>query len=134
MIFVDAGAWYALATPSDPDHDSAKLFAASINEPFVTSDYIVDELLTLFTVRRQKSKGIEWLHDVLERGGTDLVRVGETDFGNAVRIYEQFKDKEWSFTDCTSYVLIQRLQIKKTFSFDHHFRQFGIVEVMPAAK
>ena len=133
MIFVDAGAWYALATPSDPDHESAKVFTASINESFVTSDYIVDELLTLFTVRRQKPKGIEWLHEVLERGGTDLVRVNERDFSDAVRIYEQFKDKEWSFTDCTSYVLIQRLQIKKAFSFDHHFRQFGIAEVMPAA-
>lgn len=134
MIFVDAGAWYALATPSDPDHDSAKLLAASINEPFVTSDYIVDELLTLFLVRRQKSKGIERLHDVLECGGTDLVRVDETDFGDAIRVYEQFKDKEWSFTDCVSYVLIQRLQLKKAFSDDRHFQQFGIVEVMPAGK
>ena len=134
MIFVDAGAWYALATPLDPDHESAKLLAAAANEAFVTSDYIVDELLTLFTVARQKPKGIEWLHDVLEHGGTDLVRVSEADFQNAVRIYEQFNDKKWSFTDCTSYVLIQRLQVKRAFSFDHHFRQFGIVEVIPATK
>ena len=131
MIFVDAGAWYALATPSDPDHAQAKLFAASIAEPFITSDYIVDELLTLFGVRRQKPRGIEWKHDVLDRGGADLVRVSDEDFTNALRIYEQFRDKEWSFTDCTSYVVIQRLQLKQAFSFDHHFRQFGIVTVVP---
>jgi predicted nucleic acid-binding protein len=134
MIFVDSGAWYALANPSDPDHEAAKLFVASTNETFVTSDYIVDELLTLFAVRRQKTKGIECLHDVLERGGADLVRADAADFDNALRIYQQFKDKAWSFTDCTSYVLIQRLQIKKAFSFDHHFRQFGTVEVVPEIK
>jgi predicted nucleic acid-binding protein len=55
MIFVDTGAWYALAIPSDPDHDQAKAFVASNSEPFLTTDYIVDELLTLFAVRGQKS-------------------------------------------------------------------------------
>jgi predicted nucleic acid-binding protein len=59
MIFVDTGAWYALAIASDPDHKAAKSFVASITEPLVTSDYIVDELLTLFTVRGQKQRGIE---------------------------------------------------------------------------
>jgi len=131
MIFVDTGAWYALATPSDPDHEAAKNFAATITEPFVTTDYIVDELLTLFGVRRQKPKGIEWKRDVLERGGADLVRVSDDDFANALRIYEQFQDKEWSFTDCTSFAVIQRVQVKQAFSFDHHFHQFGIVTVVP---
>ncbi len=133
MIFVDSGAWYALATPSDPDHNSAKVFAASVAEPFVTSDYIVDELLTLFTVRRRKANCIEWIRDVLVRGGTELVRVSDEDFNHATEVYQHFADKEWSFTDCTSYVLVQRLQIKVAFSFDHHFRQFGIVDVAPGA-
>jgi predicted nucleic acid-binding protein len=131
MIFVDTGAWYALATPSDPDHERAKALTASITDPFVTSDYIIGELLTLFVVRGQKTRGIEWMHDILEPGGTDLVRVSDDDFTNAVRIYQRFQDKDWSFTDCTSYVLIERLQLKKAFSFDHHFRQFGTATIVP---
>src|SRR4051812_19065862 len=111
MIFVDTGAWYALAIASDPDHEAAKAFVASISEPLATSDFIVDELLTLFSVRRQRAKGIDWIHDVLEQGGVDLVRLSEEDFINALRVYEQFRDKNWSFTDCTSYVAMQRLEI-----------------------
>lgn len=34
--------------------------------------------------------------------------------------------KEWSFTDCTSYVLMKKLNIKTGVSFDRHFRQFSI--------
>ncbi|MEX0641489.1 MAG: PIN domain-containing protein [Pirellulales bacterium] len=132
MSFVDTGAWYALATPSDPDHLAAKDFVASITEPFLTSDYVVDELLTLFGVRSQKAQGIEWKRDVLERGGADLVRVSDEDFAGALRIYEQFQDKAWSFTDCASYVVMQRLKVDQAFSFDHHFRQFGLVTVVPS--
>jgi uncharacterized protein len=131
MIFVDTGAWFALATPSDVDHERAKAFLDSFSAPLLTSDYIVDELLTLFAVRRQKPKGIEWRHEVLESAGTELVRVTEEDFKNALRLYEDFADKEWSFTDCTSYALMQRLEITQAFAFDQHFRQFGTVTVMP---
>lgn len=131
MIFVDTGAWYALAVPSDVDHRQAKCFLATIDEPLITTDYIVDELLTLFTVRGEKAKGIEWRHDVLEKGGVRLERVTETDFAEAIEVYEQFADKEWSFTDCTSFAVIKRLGIGRAFSFDHHFRQFGIIAVVP---
>ena len=134
MIFVDTGAWYALAMPADPDHESAKGVLASINEPLLTTDCVVDELLTLFVVRGRKSKGIEWRHEVLERGGTNLERVLDDDFANALQIYEQFADKAWSFTDCTSYVVMRRLGIKAAFSFDGDFRQFGTVTVLPQAK
>ncbi len=131
MIFVDTGAWYALATASDVDHAAAKAFIASNIEVLLTSDYVVDELLTLFGVRGHKPMGIEWRRDVLDRGGTSLVRVTEDDFSNALKIYEQFQDKAWSFTDCTSYVIMQRLGITRAFSFDRHFHQFGTVKVVP---
>jgi hypothetical protein len=131
MIFVDTGAWYALATPSDPDHERAKEFVASITEPLVTSNFVVDELLTLFIVRGQKPKGIEWTHEVLASEGTHVVSISDDDFTDALRVYEQFADKQWSFTDCTSYVLIQRLALKKAFAFDKDFHQFGIVTVVP---
>lgn len=131
MIFVDTGAWYALAVPSDADHAHAKSFLAEIDEPLITTDYIVDELLTLFTVRGEKTKGIQWRHDVLESGGVRLERVNEVDFAEALDAYDLFVDKEWSVTDCTSYAVIKRFGIARAFSFDHHFHQFGIVAVVP---
>ena len=44
----------------------------------------------------------------------------------------QFDDKQWSFTDCTSRVVIDRLSLPTAFAFDEHFRQFGNVTVVPA--
>jgi predicted nucleic acid-binding protein len=131
MVFVDTGAWFALSVESDPDHEAVRDFIASNREPLLTSDYVVDELLTLFVVRREKAKGREWLRDVLERGGVDLVRVNTEFFEEACRVYTQFADKAWSFTDCTSYVAMRRLKVTQALSFDDHFRQFGTVQVLP---
>jgi len=47
LIFVDTGAWYAAFVRSDRDHEAAISWLASNVEPLVTTDYVVDELLTL---------------------------------------------------------------------------------------
>ena len=131
MVFVDTGAWFALSVSSDTDHARAKDFIEQNREPLVTTDYVVDELLTLFVVRRQKSQGVAWLRVVLVQGGVEFVRVEQADFEAACRLYEQFSDKAWSFTDSTSYVVMQRLGIRKAFAFDEHYRQFATVQVVP---
>jgi predicted nucleic acid-binding protein len=37
----------------------------------------------------------------------------------------------WSFTDCTSKIVIDDLGIRKAAALDEHFRQFGNVTVVP---
>ena len=39
--------------------------------------------------------------------------------------------QDWSFADCTSYIVMKRHRIKMAFSFDDHFPQFGTVQVVP---
>jgi predicted nucleic acid-binding protein len=50
---------------------------------------------------------------------------------HATDVILRYTDKGWSFTDCTSFVVMQRLGIRRAFSFDDHFRQFGTVTVVP---
>jgi hypothetical protein len=49
----------------------------------------------------------------------------------AWRQFREFRDKDWSFTDISSKVVMERLSIRKAFAFDRHFRQFGSFEVIP---
>jgi len=46
-------------------------------------------------------------------------------------LFRDYADKRWSFTDCTSKVVMERLGIRTAFAFDHHFKQFGDVKVVP---
>lgn len=55
----------------------------------------------------------------------------EDDVEAAWHVFRTYTDKEWSFTDCTSKVIMEKLNITQAFSFDQHFRQFGTVAVVP---
>jgi predicted nucleic acid-binding protein len=130
MVFVDTGAWFALSVPSDANHAAAVAFLATNQEPLVTSDYIYDELMTLFRQRRQPARAALWLAE-LRLGRAELVWVTQADVEAATDVYFRFHDKGWSFTDCVSRVIMERLRIASAFSFDQHFLQFGTVAVLP---
>jgi uncharacterized protein len=129
-IFVDTGAWYAASVPTDADHAAARAFIASNAEPFVTSDYVYNELLTLFRARGHMDRASQWVEQVRAHQ-CEIVRLTPDDLERATDIFFRFADKAWSFTDCTCLAAMQRLGIQRAFSFDDHFRQFGTVTVVP---
>ncbi|MEO6391427.1 MAG: DNA-binding protein [Pyrinomonadaceae bacterium] len=55
MIFVDSGAWFASVVPSDPGHAAATHWLEVNNEPLITTDYVVDETLTLLRARGEST-------------------------------------------------------------------------------
>jgi len=60
--------------------------------------------------------------------GSRLVRVlyvGEEVFLESLDIFERSKDNEWSFTDCTSFILMERTGLSQVFAFDPRFEQAG---------
>ncbi len=61
----------------------------------------------------------------------EVRRLTEADIRAAWEVFRKFEDKDWSFTDCASYAVMERLGINKAFAFDHHFKQFGSIVVVP---
>ena len=116
--------------PSDPDHAAAIAFMRFNSDRLVSSDYIYDELLTLFRSRGHTDRAWDWVSQVQE-GRCDVVRLTREDLPSATDVFFNFVDKDWSFTDCTSRVIMERLGIQRAFAFDDHFRQFGTVTVVP---
>ena len=68
---------------------------------------------------------------LLDGSVAELEWVTPADVEAAWQTFRQFGDKEWSFTDCVSRAVIERLNISTAFAFDEHFRQFGNVHVVP---
>jgi uncharacterized protein len=131
MIFVDTGAWFAAAVPSDPEHSAASWWLAGNTEPLLTTDYIVDESLTLLRARGERTRALLLGEEFFNGRVAEIYTLDETDVALAWEVFKRFDDKAWSFTDCTSKVIIERLGIQQAFAFDHHFRQFGNVQVVP---
>ena len=58
MIFVDTGAWYATFVPTDPDHAAANRWFERNAVPLLTTDYVMDERLTLLKVRGEYRRAL----------------------------------------------------------------------------
>ena len=132
MIFVDSSAWFSMYVPSDIDHNAAVEWdIRNERASLVTTDYIIDETLTLLRARNcpvsATKLGTEFFCDTLCR----IEWATQSDIREAWSIFRDFSDKAWSFTDCVSKVVMERLGITTAFSFDKHFRQFGGIEVVP---
>ena len=131
-VFVDTSAWFALYVPDDQDHSAAVTWFEANHRPLVTTDYVIDELLTLLRFRREHRRSIEVARDFTEAPAMIRIeRISSADFKAAIEVFQRFGDKLWSFTDCTSRAVMDRLDIHEAFSFDEHFRQFGTVTVLP---
>jgi predicted nucleic acid-binding protein len=131
MIFVDSSAWFAFYSLRDANHAEAARLFQSFREPLVTTDYVVDETLTLLRARYENERALAFGEKVIDKRTATILQIDDHDFSDAWSTFRRFHDKEWSFTDCTSFVVMQRLGIQKAFAFDDHFRQFGVVTVVP---
>ena len=58
MIFVDTGAWYASLVPIDPNHEKAVAWLTTNRSPLVTTDYVIDETLTLLRARGERQRAL----------------------------------------------------------------------------
>ena len=130
-VFVDAGAWFAYFVRRDSDHHSARSWISTNESPLVTSDYILDELFTLLKIRESHVVAVAAGKVLIEERICQIIKITPEDFTRAWAIFVQFSDKGWSFTDCTSKVIMERLNISTAFSFDGHFEQFGSVIRLP---
>ncbi len=131
MIFVDTGAWFASVVPWDAYHAVASAWIGTNREPLITTDFILDETLTLLRARNESPRAVALGNQLFDGIWAKLHFVTEDDIRNSWQIFQSYSDKDWSFTDCTSKVVIERLGLTTAFSFDHHFRQFGTVRVVP---
>lgn len=131
MIFVDTGVWYARYVRSDADHARARAWFAKVSDRLATTDYVIDKLLTLLRSRGHGDVALRIGDNLLAGAICSRVYVEQKDLWRAWTMFSSYRDKEWSFTDCVSRAVIERLGIATAASFDDHFRQFGNVVVVP---
>jgi uncharacterized protein len=117
--------------PNDRDYEVADDWLDLNTLPLITTDYVIDELFTLFKSRGEFKRALEIGGSLLDDSIVQIESVLREDFFNAWAIVRRHRDKNWSFTDCTSLAVMRRLEIAVAFSFDQHFHQFGSISVVP---
>ncbi|MBN1396108.1 MAG: type II toxin-antitoxin system VapC family toxin [Pirellulales bacterium] len=131
LVFVDTGAWFASLVPGDANHEAAVAWFRRNQSPLVTTDFVVDETLTLLRMRNQNHRALLLGERFFAGEVAALHFMTPEQIIAAWKIFQRYHDKNWSFTDCASNVAIDVLGCGRAISFDVHFRQFGKLSVEP---
>jgi predicted nucleic acid-binding protein len=132
-LFVDTAGWMACGDASDKAHGetcAARDAALEQGIVLVTTDYIVDETLTLIRKRIGLAAAEEWWRQIESSARLRWEWIGAARAEKARGLFFRLRDKEYSFTDCTSFVVMRELKIGQVLTTDHHFRQMGF-QVLP---
>ena len=133
QMFVDTAGWVAAADSRDVKGPAVRRYRddwLSSGGLLTTTDYVIDETLTTIRSRLGLDAAEAWWVQI---DGSSRLRIESIDEARRERaraLFFGYRDKEFSFTDCSSFVLMRELHIKRVLTLDHHFRQMGF-EVVP---
>ena len=134
MIFVDTSAFLAIENRRDAHHAEALRFRDTCLKTggiLITSDYVLDESYTIIRLRAGHNIAVQFGEDLRASKLLRIEYVTPEIIERAWRIFKTFADHDFSFTDCTSFILMEHLGINTAFTFDTHFREYGQFIVRP---
>jgi uncharacterized protein len=127
-IFVDTSGLYALADRRDAlsamarEHIASRIASGS---RLVITDYVLDEACTLAKARAGARAALRLLELVEASVGFRMEWVGPDRFEAAKVYFRKHADHGYSFTDCTSFVVMSELRLRDALTSDHHFAEAG---------
>jgi predicted nucleic acid-binding protein len=125
QALVDTSAVYALMDRDDANHRKALTILRSLPRHGLTpvlSNFIVAESYALLLSRLGSQIAREWLLKQI----WPIEPITAVDERKTREIIQRYEDKTFSYTDATSFALMERLGLEHAFAFDVHFRQYGL--------
>jgi predicted nucleic acid-binding protein len=135
-VFADTSALYALVDRNDAGHAAAKREVGRLvdtDRRIVTTDYIVAETVNLGNARGGALVANRVLDLVEQSSGIRLEWIGTDRFDAAKVFFRKHSDHGYSFTDCTSFVVMRELRLADALTTDRHFREAGFTVLLPSS-
>lgn len=130
-VFADSFYFFALGNRRDPAHRRAFAFGQSFRGRLVTTEFVLTEFADGCAAPTQIRPVVA--QTVNELRGNPYVNIfpcSERLFQDGLELFGQRPDKEWSLTDCISFLVMQREGITEALTGDHHFEQAGFTVLL----
>ena len=120
-VFVDTGAWYALAASDDVSHERAVTVLREHSGRLATTDHVLIETWFVARSRRDCAAADALVATILDRTLAEVLTATPQDILTALRIGELFSDQDFSMIDRTSWAVMERHGIEEAVAFDIDF-------------
>jgi len=125
MPLIDTGYFIALLNPHDQLHARAEAWSAHVSQMLLVTEYVIWETVNFFSKPVNRPKVHALLVHLRSAQRYEVVAASPDLFEAGLQLHAQRSDKEWSLTDCISFVVMDQRRITRALSHDHHFEQAG---------
>jgi predicted nucleic acid-binding protein len=129
-VFADTFYFIALLSPADEAHGRAVAFTQQFNGRLLTTAWVLTEVADGLTDAPARQKFIQFYDRLRTRDDVTIVPCGEGLFDQGAELFRRRLDKEWSLTDCISFVVMQQENVAESLTGDHHFEQAGFIALL----
>ncbi len=129
-IFADAFYFVGLLNRADQHHARIVSAARQLRDDLLTTEWVLAELADALAESNSRSRVPQFIHTLEQDPKVRIIRAGADLFQRGLRRYEDRPDKEWSLTDCISFVVMEDEKVRDALTGDQHFEQAGFTALL----
>lgn len=95
----------------------------------VTTEFVFLEVANSLSAPSTRRQAVTLIDGLRSLPTVRIITAAADLLADGLTLYRQRSDKEWSLTDCVSFIVMRREQITQAFTSDHHFEQAGFTKL-----
>jgi len=124
-VFAHTSFYGALLNPHDSFHGAANALSREFRRRVVLTEFILLELGNALSPVKSRRLFVDLVRHLGADRTVTIVPISRTLYDEGCSLYVRRTDKDWSLTDCISFVVMQKRGIREALTADHHFEQAG---------
>jgi uncharacterized protein len=129
-VFVDTSYYVALFSRADSFHAEAVRMSENFERDRVVTEFVLLELGNIASRGSGRRFFCDLLRHLRNDPATTIVPASSELFLRGSELFANRPDKEWSLTDCTSFVVMKERGLNDALTTDHHFEQAGFTVLL----
>jgi len=129
-VFADTFYFLALLNTDEAAHGRAVAASSVADRKFVTTEFVLLELADALSRPQDRPEFLAVWEAVRKDGDFRVVPVNSALLHRGLAFYSARMDKEWSLTDCISFVVMADEGLREALTGDRHFEQAGFTALL----
>ena len=129
-VFADAFYFVGLVNRADQHHSRIVAAARQLRDEVLTTEWILAEFADALAESSSRRLVPQFIRALEQDPKVRIIRADTDLFHRGLRLYEERPDKEWSLTDCLSFVVMEQENIREALTGDQHFEQAGFTALL----
>jgi predicted nucleic acid-binding protein len=129
-VFADTSFFLASLNPDDELQNQAIALSRAVPALRLTTAFVLLEVANAMSRAGQRPQFVEFYTRLKKHSRARIVPISQELFDRGYDLYASRKDKDWSLTDCISFIVMSDAGLSDALSHDHHFEQAGYTALL----